>query len=123
MRTKTVRRTRATDEMGERRAAAPYPTRLQLRLYTAGDAPNSSMARANLRRLLDRLAPVEYSLEIIDCFEEPLRALEDGVLVTPTLVRLQPEPRRVIVGSLSAAEQVAQALDLTFEPEAGATRG
>jgi|SRR4051812_41806307 circadian clock protein KaiB len=88
------------------------PMRLVLRLYVAGDAPNSALARANLKRLLDSLDREQYALEIIDCLDEPLRALEDGVLVTPTLVRVEPEPKRTIVGSLSAADRVANALDL-----------
>jgi circadian clock protein KaiB len=86
--------------------------KLELRLYVAGDAPNSVRARANLRRLLDSVDPARYELEIIDCFQEPMRALKDGVLVTPTLVRLAPEPERTIVGSLSAIDAVADALEI-----------
>jgi hypothetical protein len=41
--------------------------------------------------------------------------LNDGVLVTPTLVRVEPEPKRTIVGSLSAADSVASALDLSAD--------
>ena len=93
-------------------ATSSAPLRIVLRLYVAGDAPNSALARTNLSRLLAGLDRDQYALEVIDCLDEPLRALEDGVLVTPTLVRVEPEPRRTIVGSLSAAERVATALDL-----------
>jgi circadian clock protein KaiB len=79
---------------------------LVLRLYVAGDAPNSARARANLRRLH------KYRLEIIDCLDEPLRVLDDGVLVTPTLVRVQPLPQRTVVGTLSAIDRVADALEI-----------
>ena len=83
-----------------------------LRLYVAGDAPNSARARVNLRRLLDAVDPSRYRLEVIDCLEEPLRALCDGVLVTPTLMRVEPPPPQVVVGTLSALDRVADALEL-----------
>lgn len=83
-----------------------------LRLYVAGDAPNSTRARANLRRLLSDVDPSRYMLEVIDCLDMPLRALEDGVLVTPTLMRVRPEPQQVVVGTLSALDRVAEALEI-----------
>ena len=83
-----------------------------LRLYVAGDAPNSARARANLRRLLTDVDPERYRIEVIDCLEQPMRALNDGVLVTPTLVRIEPEPQQVVVGTLSALDRVADALEI-----------
>ena len=83
-----------------------------LRLYVAGDAPNSARARANLRRLLTDVDPSRYRIEVIDCLEQPMRALNDGVLVTPTLVRIEPEPQQVVVGTLSALDRVADALEI-----------
>lgn len=85
---------------------------LVLRLYVAGDAPNSARARANLRRILGDVDPGQYQLEIIDCLDDPLRALGDGVLVTPTLLRVAPLPARTVVGSLSALDVVAEALEI-----------
>lgn len=46
--------------------------------------------------------------------EEPLRALEDGVFVTPTLVELSPTPVR-IMGTLNERERVARLLGLERE--------
>jgi circadian clock protein KaiB len=86
--------------------------RLMLRLYVAGDGPNSLAARANLKRLLATRNPSTYSIEIVDCLVDPMRAIQEGVLVTPTLLRLSPAPRRTVVGSLSESEQVVAALDL-----------
>jgi circadian clock protein KaiB len=85
---------------------------LVLRLYVAGEGPNSAAARANLRRLLAALEPTRYALEIIDCLREPMRALQEGVLVTPTLVRLKPEPVQTIIGTLSNGSRVLEALGL-----------
>ena len=87
-------------------------SRLILRIYVAGDGPNSVTARANLRRLLASCDPSTYSLEVVDCLREPIRTLQEGVLVTPTLVRLEPQPTRTIVGTLSDTNQVLEALGL-----------
>jgi circadian clock protein KaiB len=87
-------------------------SRLVLCLYVAGDGPNSVAARTNLRRLLAHCDPSTYSLEIVDCLREPIRTLQEGVLVTPTLVRLEPEPARTIVGTLSDSTQVLEALGI-----------
>jgi hypothetical protein len=43
---------------------------------------------------------------------EPIRTLQEGVLVTPTLVRLEPAPSRTIVGTLSDSPQVLEALGI-----------
>jgi circadian clock protein KaiB len=90
----------------------PAKAPMVLRLYVAGDGPNSTRARANLRRLLSEVDPSCYELEVIDCLEEPLRVLGDGVLVTPTLVRVEPVPARTVVGTLSALDRVADALEI-----------
>jgi circadian clock protein KaiB len=87
-----------------------------MRLYVAGDGPNSVAARSNLQRLLAPYDPAMHSLEIVDCLQEPLRTLREGVLVTPTLVRLEPEPRQIIIGSLSDPEHVLEALGLAAMP-------
>lgn len=95
-----------------------------LRLYLAGEGPNSTAARANLARLLDGVDRSRYSLEVVDCLRDPLRALEQGVLVTPTLVRVQPEPPVTIIGTLRDARGVMGMLGLsTAEPLASATSG
>ena len=91
--------------------------RLVLRLYVAGEGPNSATARANLRRLLAALEPSSYALEVIDCLREPMRALQEGILVTPTLVRLEPEPVQTIVGSLSNGRRVLEALGVSDATE------
>jgi len=90
-------------------------TRLVLRLYVAGDGPNSAAARSNLRRILAPFDAAMYSLETVDCLRQPMRALQDGILVTPTLVRLEPKPERMIVGSLSDTARVVEALGLNEE--------
>ena len=90
-------------------AAAPI---MQFRLYVAGDGPNSRRAIGNLRAIGQDRLHGRYSVEIIDVLEAPLRALDDGVLLTPTLIKVAPPPRCQLVGDLSAQETVMLALGI-----------
>jgi circadian clock protein KaiB len=83
---------------------------LRLRLYVAGTAPNSVKAIANCRAICDEHFSSGHDLEIVDLLEHPTRALADGVIVTPTLLRLLPLPVRRVIGSLSDTNQVLLAL-------------
>ncbi|RPI53543.1 MAG: hypothetical protein EHM56_07145, partial [Chloroflexi bacterium] len=62
--------------------------RLVLRLYIAGRGPNSVRALANLDALAQDFGRDYFEIEVVDVLVEPLRALRDHVLVTPTLVKL-----------------------------------
>ena len=84
--------------------------RLRLRLYVAGDAPNSVRAITNARAICDAHYAPGYVLEIIDLMTEPLRALSDAIIVTPTLLRLSPLPVRRIIGNLGDTQQVLLSL-------------
>ena len=86
------------------------PPTLRLRLYIAGQAPNSVLAIANCRAICAEHFASAHELEIVDLIEHPKRALADGVIVTPTLLKLLPLPVRRIVGSLSDTSQVLLAL-------------
>ena len=103
------------DAGGDARGGA----RLELRLYVAGSAPNSARAHANLLALLERVGSRGHRLEVVDCIREPQRALQDGVLVTPTLLKLAPEPPETIIGTLSDSRRVAETLGLVGVRGAG----
>ena len=83
---------------------------LRLRLYVAGNAPNSVKAIANCRAICDEHFTSGHELEIVDLLEHPKRALADGVIVTPTLLKLFPLPVQRVIGSLSDTNQVLLAL-------------
>ncbi len=95
--------------------ASPSPIRL--RLYLAGDAPNSSIASANLRAALAALPQLRVDLEIIDVLQDPDRALRDGILVTPMLVKLAPFPERRVLGNLRDPAVLRRALGLDQAPD------
>ena len=84
----------------------------KFRLYVAGDAPNSLQAIANLTELCRTFFANHYTIEVVDVFKEPKRALVDSVFMTPTLMRVSPSPVRTIVGTLSPIQPVLEALGL-----------
>ena len=86
---------------------------LSLRLYIAGNAPNSVRAVANARAICDEHFASGHELEIVDMLEHPLRALADGIIVTPTLLRLLPLPVQRVIGSLSDTKQLLLTLQST----------
>jgi circadian clock protein KaiB len=83
---------------------------VQLRLYVAGNAPNSVRAIANAKAICLEHYSDECELEIVDLMEQPLRALADEIIVTPTLLRLQPLPMLRVIGNLNDLGQVFLAL-------------
>jgi len=84
----------------------------KFRLYVAGDALNSSQALVNLNALCRHHLAGRHQIDVIDVFEEPRRALADGIVMTPTLIKLGPSPTRKIVGTLGQTRLVLQALGL-----------
>jgi circadian clock protein KaiB len=83
---------------------------LRLRLYIAGNAPNSVRAIANAKAICEGHFASAHELEIIDLLEHPARALADGIIVTPTLLVLLPLPVKRLIGNLSDSAQVLLAL-------------
>jgi circadian clock protein KaiB len=84
----------------------------RFRLYIAGDAQNSLQAVANLTELCRTHLPGSHEIEIVDVFQEPKRALAEGVFMTPTLINLTSEPIKRIVGPLSQTRIVLRTLGL-----------
>jgi circadian clock protein KaiB len=85
--------------------------KLLLRLYIAGNAPNSLAAITNATAICEAHFAAAYDIEIVDMLAHPGRALLDRVIVTPTLIRLFPLPARRIVGSLSDTHQTLLLLE------------
>jgi circadian clock protein KaiB len=88
------------------------PAIFKFRLYVAVGTQNSTRAIANLGALCREHLLNRHEIEVVDVLREPKRALADGILMTPTLVKLSPSPVQQIVGTLSQTEIVLQALAL-----------
>jgi len=89
------------------------PVRFRFCLFVADDSPNGAQATANLAAICAEYLPGRHTIEIVDVFKVPARALEANVFMTPTLILLSPAPVRRIVGTLSQTEVVLRALGIT----------
>jgi circadian clock protein KaiB len=86
---------------GKETHTPPDGQRFVIRLFVTGDAPNSRIARENLRRIRQRLAEHEFDVDVVDVNDDPQAALEHGVFVTPALQVVEPEPGALVFGNLS----------------------
>lgn len=91
---------------------ADNPGTLVLRLYVVGESPNSLRAVSNAQAMCRQYLANKHTLEIVDILEEPLRPIKDGILATPTLVKLSPAPVSRVIGDLSDTAAVLLALGL-----------
>lgn len=67
------------------------------------------MAVNNLKTICEGQFPDNHHIEIIDLFEHPFRAIEDGVMLTPMLV-IANSPSVSIIGDLSDTSRVIDLL-------------
>jgi circadian clock protein KaiB len=84
----------------------------RLRLYIAGQTPNSIAAIANLKEICEDKLKGKYRIEVIDLLKKPQLAKGDQIIAIPTLVRRLPPPVKKIIGNLSKTESVVVGLDL-----------
>ncbi len=88
---------------------------IKLQLYVLGaTTPNSIQAINNLEAIRRTQPPGLLQIEVIDIITNPLKALADGILVTPTLIKLSPAPTIQIIGNLSMTSTVLKALGLSI---------
>ena len=86
------------------------PGHYLLRLYMAGNGPNSQKALANLRSLCQKHLEGRYTIETVDVVEDFQAAVKDNILVTPALILVAPLPRVIVLGNLSDQQKVLLAL-------------
>ncbi len=85
---------------------------IQLKIYVVDSSKSSTKAIQDLKALLEDKFGGQYSLEIIDILAKPELAERDGILATPTVIKVAPKPERRIVGSLGDREKVLAGLGL-----------
>lgn len=107
---------RLNEQGGAGAAMTTFPVIFRFRLYIAGGAPNSLQAIYNLSALCREHLADRHYIENVDVLLEPNRALADGILLTPTLLRFLPEPALRIVGTLGDTRSLLQAFGLPVSP-------
>jgi len=84
-----------------------------LRLFVAGNGPNSKLALANLQRLCREHLNGRCTIETVDVVKNYEAAVKNNILVTPALILVAPLPRVIILGNLSDRQKVLAALRLS----------
>lgn len=82
---------------------------LRLRLYVSGNAPNSLSAIRNLRAIAGEHLSGPCEIEVVDVVTDGIRAVQDRILVTPTLL-LVDHPHVRVLGNLSDTARVLATL-------------
>jgi hypothetical protein len=83
-----------------------------LHLYITGGTPHSEQALQRLRVALKGLPEHRYDLHIVDLRNEPLRALQDGIVAVPTLQLSTGTSRSRLIGDLSESERLDNFLNI-----------
>ncbi|NEO29867.1 MAG: circadian clock protein KaiB [Symploca sp. SIO3C6] len=83
-----------------------------LKLFVAGQTPKSAQVIAHLFRVCEAEFANQYELEIIDVLEQPQRAEQEKILVTPTLIKEVPLPMRRLIGDFSDKEKLLAVLKI-----------
>ncbi|MDB5207037.1 MAG: circadian clock protein KaiB [Flavisolibacter sp.] len=85
-----------------------------LRLFVTGTSPNSIRAINNLKQICEEHLQNNYSLEIIDVYQQAAVAQSEQIIALPLLIRKQPLPERRLIGDLSQTEKVLKGLGLSL---------
>ena len=86
--------------------------RYVLRLYVAGQTPNSLRAISNIKKICEQHLQGSYELEIVDIYQQPVLAKGEQIVAAPTLIKKLPLPLQRFIGDLSNTERILIGLDL-----------
>ena len=83
-----------------------------LKLFVTGASPNSARAIANLKSICEKYLTKRYELEIIDVYQQPLKAQHEQIIALPMLVKYFPLPLKRLIGDMSDTAKVLRGLGL-----------
>jgi len=72
-----------------------------LKLYISGNTSRSSFAVHQLKAVCEKYLHGHYVLEVIDIYQNSSAARDDRIVAVPTLMKLDPEFTRRLIGDLS----------------------
>lgn len=88
-------------------------TKHKFKLFVSGMSVKSGHAIENLRRICDTYLKGNYELEIVDISRDKEQAVIHQIVAIPTLLKINPEPKRIILGDLSDKDKVLRILNLS----------
>jgi len=87
-----------------------------LTLYVTGTTTKSMRAITNIKKICEEYLEGNYTLEIIDIYQQPYLTKGEQIIAVPTLIKKLPSPLRKIIGDLSDIEHVLYGLNLKPKP-------
>lgn len=87
-------------------------TKHKFMLFVSGMSVKSGHAIENLRKICDSYLVNNYELEIIDISKDTEQAVVHQIVAIPTLIRIYPAPRKIILGDLSDKKKVLKILNI-----------
>lgn len=98
--------------MNKKEKAGESADRVSLKLYVTGMSEKSMQAIRTVKRIIDEHLKDCCDLEIIDLYKVPQAAQENQIIFSPSLVKLHPLPKRVLIGSFSDTNKLKEALGI-----------
>ncbi|MCF0057661.1 circadian clock KaiB family protein [Dyadobacter sp. CY356] len=86
--------------------------RYALRLFVTGASTNSLRAISNIREICEKYLIGNYSLEIIDVYQQKDIAEKEQIIALPLLIKSYPFPERRLIGDMSDTQKVLKGLGL-----------
>ena len=83
-----------------------------LRLFVTGASSNSLRAISNIKEICETHIAGKYSLEIIDVYQQKFIAETEQLIALPLLIKIQPLPKRRLIGDMSNTAKVLLGLGL-----------
>ncbi len=90
----------------------PAPVEWELRLYVTDRTPRCTVAYRKLKQICREHIKDKYKIEVVDLWETPGLARQDQIVAIPTLVKMAPKPKRILVGDFSNLGKVLKGLDI-----------
>ncbi len=93
---------------------SPESYQYVLRLFITGASSNSVRAITNLKQICEAHIKGNYSLEIIDLYQQKALAETEQIIALPLLIKTLPLPERRLIGDMSDTKRVLRGLGLTL---------
>nr|WP_294793049.1 circadian clock KaiB family protein [uncultured Mucilaginibacter sp.] len=78
----------------------------KLRLFITGASPNSTRAVDNLTAFCEKNLQGNYTLEVIDVYQQPTIAETEQIIALPLLITKSPESTRRLIGDMSDTDKL-----------------
>lgn len=89
----------------------------QLQLFVTGASVNSVRAITNLKHICETYLAGQYTLEVIDVYQQKQIAEQEQLIALPILIKRLPLPERRLIGDMSDTEKVLIGLGLRHRSE------